>query len=118
MVNEEGKVSQGCEAIVIEESIEMYAWILKEMNRLEPRFHLNKIRYIFSDQKVTNSLLIQLGIEKSCTLRCDCWHMMNEVWPKQINFGNQFNFIKKFYKQCYIQDHKMNGMMLFIMQDV
>ena len=68
MFDDEGRVAQGCEFIVIKESINMYAWILKEMNRLEPCFKLKTIRYIFLDQKVTNTLLQQLGIIDTCTL--------------------------------------------------
>ena len=96
MVDEEGNVCQGCEAIVVEETLDMYAWILSEMSRLELRFELEKVKFIFSDQKVTDTLLEQLGITDSCTLRWDAWHLMNEVWPKRTNFGNQFVHIKNY----------------------
>ena len=96
MVDDEGTVCQGCEAIVVEETIEMYAWILLEMSRLEERFKLEKIKFIFSDQKVTDTLLEKLDIVNTCTLRWDAWHLMNEVWPKKANFGNQFIHITNF----------------------
>ena len=96
MVDEEGNVCQGCEAIVVEESIEMYSWILLEMNRLEPRFQLKNIKFIFSDQKVTDTLLRRVGITNTCSLRWDAWHLMNEVWPKRENFGHKFSSIKNY----------------------
>ena len=54
MINEENKVAQGAEALVIQESINMYTWIIKEMNCLEPRFKLSNIKFIFADQKINN----------------------------------------------------------------
>ena len=98
MTNEEGKIAQGAEALVIEESIDMYTWILEQMSILEPRFQLSKIRFIFADQKITNRLLSQLNINLTCTLRCDSWHLMNEVWPKHNNFGNEFQRIKGYLR--------------------
>ena len=58
------------------------------------RFQLEKIKYIFADMKITNRLLEDLCISDTCTLRGDTWHLMNEVWPKRINFGNHFSSIK------------------------
>ena len=98
MTNEEGKVAQGAEAIVLEESLVMYQWILSEMARLEPRFKLSNIQFIFGDGKITQRLLDSLGIQNTCTLHADTWHLMNEVWPKQTNFGNEFPKIKRFLK--------------------
>ena len=54
---------------------------------MEPSWSLKDIRLIFADQFVTNSLLVKLGIENSCTLRGDYYHLYNEVWPKPDNFG-------------------------------
>ena len=51
MTNEEGKVAQGAEAIVLEESLVMYQWILTKKARLEPQFKLENICFIFSNRK-------------------------------------------------------------------
>ena len=45
------------------------------------------VRLIFADQFITPKLLTKMNIEKTCTLRGDFHHLMNEVWPKQENFG-------------------------------
>jgi hypothetical protein len=69
------------------------------MEKLEPRFNLSKIRIIFADMKVTDTLLSKLGIQDSCGLRCDMWHMMNEVWPKQNAFGSvHYDSVRHFLK--------------------
>jgi hypothetical protein len=68
------------------------------MARLEPRFQLDKIRIIFANKGITNSLLHLLSIHETCLLRCDYWHLMNEVWNKATSFGGQFDTIKNFLK--------------------
>ena len=50
--DDKGKRAQGAEAIVVEESHEIYAWVLSEMARLAPRFRLDKIRIIFADMGI------------------------------------------------------------------
>jgi hypothetical protein len=84
----EMKVCLGAESIVVEESLKMYKWVLESMCDMEPFFDLAQIRIIFGDQLVTNGLLVSLGIEETCTLRPDFYHLTNEVWPKAENFGN------------------------------
>ena len=96
--DDEGKIAQGAESIVIEESHEVYAWVLTEMARLEPRFRLDKIRIIFADMGITNTLLHKLSIHDTCLLRCDYWHLMNKVWNKHTSFGSHFDSIKHFLK--------------------
>jgi hypothetical protein len=88
MVGSEGTLCQGCECLCLTESNDFYAWIVQTMQKLEPRFNHSKIRIIFADMKVTDTLLSKLGIHDSCSPRCDMWHMMNEVWPKQGAFGS------------------------------
>ena len=58
------------------------------MTMKEPKFKLNNIKIIFGDQFFKDSLIMKLGIESTCTLRCDYWHMMNEVWPSASSFGS------------------------------
>ena len=79
--NSDMKIGVICEAIVITEDIETYAWVLKKMNIMEPRFKLENINFIFGDQGITQKLLQTLGIEKTCVLRGDYHHLMTEVWP-------------------------------------
>jgi hypothetical protein len=49
--------------------------------------------------KVTDTLRSKLGVQDSCSLRCDMWHMMNEVWPKQNAFGSvHYDSVRHFLK--------------------
>jgi hypothetical protein len=69
--NDEGKIAQGAKSIVIEESHEIYAWVLTKMARLKPRFCLDQIWIIFADMGITSSFLHKLSIHDTCLLRCD-----------------------------------------------
>jgi hypothetical protein len=100
MVDSEGTLlCQGCECLCLTESNDFYVWILQTMQKLEPRFNPSKIRIIFADMKGTDTLLSKLGIQDSCSLRCDMWHMMNEVWPKQNAFSSvHYDSVRHFLK--------------------
>jgi hypothetical protein len=69
------------ESIVVEESHRMYVWITQMLVEMEPRFSLDRIQIIFGDQALTERILVDLGIEETCTLRGDYYHLINEVWP-------------------------------------
>jgi hypothetical protein len=47
---------------------------------MEPRFQLNFIKMIFGDQALTDQILIDLGISRTCLLRGDYHHLINEFW--------------------------------------
>ncbi len=64
----EMKVAVAAESIVTEETHEFYIWILQSMTSIEPRFQLSNIRLVFADQKITPTVLHDLGIEDTCTL--------------------------------------------------
>ena len=81
------KVCLGAESIVVEESLNSYKWVLESMCQMEPRFHLSQVRIIFGDQLISQGLLVSMGIEDTCLLRPDFYHLTNEVWPKAENFG-------------------------------
>jgi hypothetical protein len=83
----EMKVCLGAESLVVEESLITYKWVLESMCEMEPSFHLTEIRIIFGDQLITPGLLVSLGIQDTCILRPDFYHLTNEVWPKSENFG-------------------------------
>jgi hypothetical protein len=69
------------ESICVEESHRMYVWITQMLVEMEPRFTLNSIKIIFGDQALTDQILYDLGIEDTCILRGDYYHLINEVWP-------------------------------------
>ena len=88
MTDSENKICQGCEAIVVEESTSAYTWIINMMADIEPRFKKSSIRIIYGDGKVLPILLTDLGIQDTCVLRGDKWHLTNAVWPDK--FGSAF----------------------------
>jgi len=81
------------------ETNETYAWILRAMQEMEPRFKMCNITMMFSDEGVTVGLLQKLGIKDSCMLCADEWHMMNEVWPDK--FGGHWKHVVN-YLRTYI----------------
>ena len=91
------KVAVIAESIVTEETHEFYIWIIRCIVDIEPRFHLNNINIIFADQKLTPSILEELGIESTCILRGDFYHLLNEVWPNHFH-SSVYGRIKKFLR--------------------
>jgi hypothetical protein len=80
----EMKIRQVAECIAIEEKLEIYQFVLESLDDIEDRWSLSHLRLIFADQFITNTLLDNLGITLTCTLRCDYHHVVKEVWPKQF----------------------------------
>ena len=87
------------ESIVIKEDIDMYKWVIESMSEMEPKWSPSNIKIIFADGLITQTLLKELNICDTCTLRSDYYHLMNEVFPKEHNFGEEvFSKIRKFLK--------------------
>jgi hypothetical protein len=82
----EMKISQVLECICIEEKLVMYLFVMESLVSMVTRWSLSDLRIIFADQLLTISVLMHLGIKRTCTLRCDYYHIVNEVWPKE-HFG-------------------------------
>ena len=61
--------------------------MLRSMCKMEPGFGLSNIKLIFADQFIQQSLIDNLGISSTCTLRADYWHCMNQVWSAREHFG-------------------------------
>jgi hypothetical protein len=59
----------------------MYAWVIKMLHDMEPRFSLSHIRLIFGDQGITQALLETLGVVQTCLLRGDYHHLIDKVFP-------------------------------------
>jgi hypothetical protein len=71
--------AQCAESIIVEKTDEVYAWILKSMKALEPRWDMSKLWIIFGDQHVSRVILQKLNIEESGTLCGDYYHLYNKV---------------------------------------
>ena len=82
----EMKVAVAAESIVTEETHEFYIWIIRLMVEIEPRFLLSNIKIIFANQKITPTVLQDLGIQDFCTLQGDFYHLLNEVLYGRKNF--------------------------------
>jgi hypothetical protein len=80
----EERVCVAAECLCIQECLEMYIWILQMLVEMEPRYQLSQTAIIFADELITPSVLVQLGIHNTCTLRGDHHHLLNEVWPKAV----------------------------------
>ena len=93
----EMKVAVAAESFVTEETHEFYIWIIQSMASIEPRFELSNIRIIFADQKLTPTILHELGIQSSCILRGDFYHLLNEVWPDYFH-SSVYPQVKKFLR--------------------
>ena len=65
----------------------MCHWLLENQAEMEPRWSVTNIRLIVLDEFLTDNLLAQLGITHRCVLRGNYYHLINEIWPQEINFG-------------------------------
>ena len=71
-----------CESIIMEGSHETYAWVLKSVLKMEPKYFTAELHLIFADQKITPRFLHDMGIQDSCTLCGDNHHLLDEVWAQ------------------------------------
>ena len=88
------------ESIVITEDINIYKWILQTIEVMEPRWSLKDIKIIFIN--VTDRLLDELDISDTCVLRGDYYHLMQEIFPKEHNFGREVYASIKAYLRCML----------------
>jgi hypothetical protein len=49
------------------------------------RFQLSDLWLVFAHQKITPTVLHDLGIEETCTLHGDFYHLLNEVWANHYH---------------------------------
>jgi hypothetical protein len=73
--------------VITEERHDLYIWIIRSMVEIESHVLLLNIKFIFADQKSTPTVLVvcDLGIESSCTLHGDFYHLLYKVWPQQFH---------------------------------
>ena len=80
------KIFVACESISCAERIETYTWICDFVFTHAPQRQRKDVLMIFSDCFVTDSLLESLGIQNTCNLGWDAYHLFQEDWPSY--FGN------------------------------
>jgi hypothetical protein len=91
----EMKVAVAAKSIVTKVNHKFYIWILQSMTSIEPHFQLSDIQLVFADQKITPTILQDLGIQETCTLRGDIYHLLYEVCPDHFH-PSVYPTIKKF----------------------
>ena len=80
------KIFVACESISCAERIETYAWICEFVFTNTPRQRREDVHMIFSDCFITDSLLLSLGIQDTCNIGWDAYHLFREDRPSY--FGN------------------------------
>ena len=80
----ENQVRVVAECLAITERNETYAWVLECMARDESNWKLDGLRLIFGDQLISDGLLQRLGIQESCILHGDYFHLLNKVFPEKL----------------------------------
>ena len=61
---------------------------------MEPRWSTSDVKIIFGDEFLKQSLLTKLGMTQTCTLRCDYYHLMQQIWPKAFGIVLMHNMSK------------------------
>lgn len=80
------------ESIFVSECLDGYEFALSSMFQMTPQFQKSNIALIFSDEFLTDDLLVRLEIQETAILRCDQWHLLHEVWPKY--FGRHWQDVE------------------------
>ena len=66
VINNLNRICLCCEAIVIQEILEVYVWLLRMLADTVEEWQLSDLKIIFGDGFITKSLLQKLDIEETC----------------------------------------------------
>ena len=91
MVDHENCVTIGSETIYTEESHVGYRQMLQNTQEMEPRWKASEVRLVFGDKMITKNLLLNSGMDKAI-LRCNLWHLLNEVYPRKNFWFTVFRY--------------------------
>jgi hypothetical protein len=72
------------------------------MAEIETNFNLSDIRLIYADQLISDAVLVNLGLQETCTLYCDYYHLLEEDWPKYFG-AHAHNKIKPYLEKMLYQ---------------
>ena len=84
VLDENKTVAVVCESIVIEERLDAYKFVLKSLFEMAPKRPKSQVHVLALDCFVTPSLLEMLGIETTCKLMWDHYHILESIWPKKL----------------------------------
>lgn len=96
LITGEKKIATACEAIIVTESIDAYVFVMNSTYEMSG-VNRSVTRCIFADGIMSVSLLRRLGIEDSCNLILDRYHIVEVDWPKA--FGWHYFKIKDLMKR-------------------
>jgi hypothetical protein len=101
MIDGFNRIVLAAESIVCAERVDAYVWAVRSTLEMAPGRKKEDINLIFADGIVSDLLLETLGIQDTCHLCLDAYHLLAFDWPKQ--FGPalwprlQVNFRKLLY---------------------
>jgi hypothetical protein len=95
LITGEKKIATACEAIMVTESIDAYVFVMNSVYEMSG-VDRSVTKCIFADGIMSVSLLRKLGIEGTCNLILDRYHLVEVDWPKV--FGWHYSHIKKLMK--------------------
>ena len=67
---------------------------------MEKSYNIKQLRLIFGDGYLQESLIMSLAITETCTLRCDYYYRMENIWPKIFGQSTMYSIGK--YLQCML----------------
>lgn len=81
LMNNEMEIIPVIEGLTIAERLDVYLFIIKACQDMEPRFNIKSIKIIFTDQLISDNLLDMLNIRDTCVLHGDIYHLIHKVFP-------------------------------------
>ncbi len=72
------------ESITTAERHKAYHFVVTSIFEMAPKRHKSEVDVIAADCFVTMSLLTSLGINDTCRLMWDHYHILKSVWPKKL----------------------------------
>jgi hypothetical protein len=82
--DQELRVGVVAESLLIEESFEAYAFVVNSLCEMEPARHRATIGLIFADCGLSNDFLPLVGMQTTCRVVWDSFHLLNKVWPDEL----------------------------------
>ena len=85
LITGENKAVCGCEAIVISEDSESYIFVMNSLYDMSG-VSRDETKIIFGDGIMSTNLLTALGIDKTCNLILDRYHLKKVDWKKKFRW--------------------------------
>jgi hypothetical protein len=94
IVNNENKIGVMVESLCIEESDDIYSFVLSLLQDMEPRRKLKSIKVIFVDGFLNETFAAKMNL-KATVLFLDSYHLLKCIWQDAL--GEQaYNVVKKY----------------------